>query len=79
MTINRLSNGKTSYQKTAYNAASIPQIINEPIIKEGDTLKSEVSISMVCVSFSGLGFSKLMMIIIKKVTTKEMVILSKKG
>ena len=73
------SNAKNIYQNTVYKAASMLQIINEPIIKPGDTLNSDVSISITCVSFADFGFIKLMVTIIISIAKKAIVILSKKG
>ena len=67
------------YQKTVYNAASMPQIIIEPIAKDGVMRNIEVSTSIVCGSFSLLGLARLITIIITTMDTKVMLILSKKG
>ena len=50
---------KLNYQNTVYNAASIPQIINEPMIKAGETLNMFLSISMIWVSLLLFGFTRL--------------------
>jgi hypothetical protein len=62
-----------------YNAASIPQIMNEPTMNPGDTLNIDLSISIVCISFLFLGFTRLMMMISKTIETNVIAILSKNG
>ena len=62
-----------------YSAVSIPQIINEPIIKPGDTLNNEVSISIECLSVTAIGFNKLIIIITATVIKKVIDILSRNG
>ena len=62
-----------------YSAVSIPQIINEPIIKPGVTLNNEVSISIECLSVAAIGFKRLIIIITATVTKKVIDILSRNG
>jgi hypothetical protein len=44
-----------TYQKIVYSAAKIPQIITDPITKEGFTLNMDRSTSMECLSLSFFG------------------------
>ena len=62
-----------------YNAANIPQMINEPIINPGDTLNIDLSTSITCLSLAGLGLNKLMATIITTIAKKVIVILSRNG
>src|SRR5450432_197564 len=68
-----------TYQNIVYKAASIPIMITEPTIKDGDTRKSFLSTVIVCSDRNRAGFEALIPIMINKITPKSIVMRSRNG